>query len=105
MNLLNYAKEIASAGLRKIKCPIHYVLKPGGKPFVLVRNPLLKNFTEGDARVGGFNLWIKKKDRFGRPIPNWSDYYQPEISASFAREKIFTAENPICLKCKRCFTK
>lgn len=88
-----------------VKCPVHYVLKPGGYPFVMERKPSLKNIKEADAKRLGINLYRRKKDRFGRPEYNWKDYYQPEVYASFARENIYRKDNPICLKCRRCWTR
>lgn len=89
----------------KIRCPRHYILKPGGSPFVLERNPLFKNISEADAKRAGVTVWRNKKDAWGRPITNFDNYIQPEISASLVREKIYSPDNPICAKCHRCLCK
>lgn len=90
---------------RTIRCPRHYLLRPGGQPFVMERIPALKNIKEADAKIFGLNLWRKKKDARGNYIQNFKDYYQPEISAGFAKEQIYLPFDPICMKCKRCVTK
>ena len=105
MSLTAFGKEIMSVTGRRIKCPIHYALKSGCFPFKTVPNPLFKNMNQFDLKRIGVRTWIKQKDAQGRPIINRDSYYQPEISANFAREKIYRSDNPVCLKCKRCFIK
>lgn len=98
---------------RKIRCPRHYLLKPGGQPFVMEKIPALKNIKEADAKIFKLKLWKRKHDKFGRPIQNFKDYYQPEISAGWAYENIYKRtphdpnlkEHQICMQCKRCITK
>jgi hypothetical protein len=90
--------------IRKIRCPRHYMLRPGGTPFVMERIPSLKNIKEGDARRLGITLWRPKKDRFGEKIQNFKDYLQPEVSASEIRERIYSSTHPICATCRRCVT-
>lgn len=97
--------------IRKIKCPRHYLLKPGGTAFVMERIPALKNIKEADAVALNkanpsfkLRLWQPKKDRFGNKILNQKDYYQPDISAAMAKEQIYQPLNPICNKCRRCVT-
>lgn len=87
---------------KKIRCPRHYLLKPGHSGFVMERIPRLRFLKEADAKIFGVRIWQKKKDRFGRPIQNFGDYYQPEVSASFARETIYQPQHPICAQCRRC---
>lgn len=91
---------------RKIKCPRHILVKPGRPPFQMERIPSLKNIKESDAKIFKLNLWRKKKDRFGRPIPNNNpkDFYQPEISAAEAKLRIYQPYSPICNKCRGCIT-
>lgn len=118
MSFVSFGKEVMSIAARRIKCPLHYALKPGRSGFVMERNPFFKNLTEADARTirtksgpsvlgiaKSFSLWVRKKDAYGRPIPNWDDYYQPEISAAFAKDNIYKLGSPVCHKCKRCVTK
>lgn len=90
---------------RKIKCPRHYILKPGGQPFLMERIPSLKNIKESDAKIFGVKLWRRKKHPLtGQFIQNFKDYYQPDVSPNFAKESIFNPIDPICTKCKRCVT-
>lgn len=97
---------------RKIKCPRHFLLRPGGDPFVRIPNPQLKNLPksafERNFSVGNefrkLRSWVYKRDKFGNKIRNDKAFYQPEISAAFAIEHIYDPGNPICkLHCKgRC---
>jgi hypothetical protein len=92
--------------IRKIKCPRHYILKPGGTPFVMEQDPRwYKKVSEKTAREVGFSTLRRKKDRYGRWIQNFQDYWQPEISPNMAREKWFYPGHPICRSCKRCIIK
>ncbi len=98
--------------IRRIKCPRHYLLKPGHQGYFMERIPALRNIKEADAKaLTKYNptfklrLWQAKKDRFGNKIKNPADYYQPEISSSMAKDQIYSAFNPICNKCRRCVTK
>lgn len=88
--------------IRKIKCPRHYLLKPGGIPFVMERIPSLKNIKESDAKIFKLNLWRKKKGRDGQYIQNFKDYYQPEVYASEMKLRLFDPLHPDCVRCKRC---
>ena len=105
MSFTAFGKEIMSPVARRIKCPVHYALKPGHLPFKTIPNPLFKKMNQVDLKRLGIRTWLKAKDSLGRPIINRDSYYQPEISANFAREKIYRADNPVCLTCKRCFIK
>ena len=86
----------------KIRCQRNYVLKPNGIPFVMERNPMFKNVSEANAKSLKINIWRPKVDIYGMKIQNFKDYFQPEISASLARETIYQFDNPICNKCRRC---
>jgi len=88
--------------IRSIKCPRHYILKPGGVPFLMERNPKLKNISVANAKSLGIILWRRKRDKFGRWIQNFKDYHQPDISAAEARLRIYDKNNPICAGCRRC---
>ena len=46
---MSIANEVRGFG-HKIRCPRHYLLKPGGQPFILERNPLFKNIKEKDSK-------------------------------------------------------
>lgn len=90
--------------IRKIKCPRHYLCKPGGQPFVMERIPSLKNIKVSDAKIFKLNLWRKKRDSKGNYIQNFKDYIQPEVSAAEMRMRLFDPQHPDCMKCKRCVT-
>jgi hypothetical protein len=89
---------------RKIKCPMHYILKPGGIPYVMERIPSLKNISEANAKALKLQLWRPKKDRFGRKILNEKDYIQPEVSASEMKMRLWNPTHPMCQRCKACVT-
>ena len=92
--------------IRKIRCPRHYVLKPGGVPFVMEPDPRWrKKISEKSAKEFGFSIYRRKKDKYGQWIQNFKDYWQPEINPNLAREKWFDMQNPICQRCKRCVLK
>ena len=90
---------------RRVRCPRHYLLKPGAEPFVMERIPSLKNIKEADAKIFGLKLWRRKKDKNGVPIQNFKSYFQPEVSAGWLKQNIYLKDNPICLQCKRCVIK
>lgn len=103
------AKGSLPCYMRKMRCPRHYLLKPGGTAFVQERIPELRNIKEADAIALAkanpqwrLRLWRNKIGKNGRPILNEKDYYQPEISAAFASETIYEAHSPICQQCRRC---
>ena len=108
--MTNFVKEIRGIG-HGIRCPRHYMLKPGANPFVMVPNPLMKNVSQANCNALSrvfktpIRKWIKAKDKYGRPIQNFNSYIQPVISAALAREKIYQSDNPICLTCRRCLLK
>lgn len=97
--------DVKYASLGKIKCPRHFLLKPGAIPFQVEPNPLMKDVPEW-----AYRKWPKlrkyqvKRDRYGNPVRNNASFYQPEISRSFAIEHIYDPKNPICtMQCKgRC---
>lgn len=94
------------AYLRKIQCPRHILVKPGRSPYVMERIPSLKNIKESDAKIFKLNLWRKKKDRYGRPLPNRNpkDFVCPEILATEAKLRIYSPLHPICNSCRKCIT-
>jgi hypothetical protein len=91
--------------VRKIKCPIHFVLRPGFPPFEMVPNPLLKNVSERAIKEFGLRRFIIKLDKWGRKVRCRSSYYQPEVTATWAIEHCYDPHNWICVnECKkRCF--
>lgn len=91
--------------IRKIKCPRHFLLRPGADPFEREVIPAMAKVPKW-----AYDKWPNlrrekiKRDRRGVPIYNRKSYYQPDISAAFAIEHIYDPKNPICVKCqKRCF--
>jgi hypothetical protein len=100
-----YADKDLKTALKNIKCPLHHALKPGLQPheaFMIEPDPNAKNFSKDMIQKFGLRNWRYKKDRFGRRIPNYRNHYQPEISALYAREKIYNPTNGVCVKCRRC---
>ncbi len=92
--------------IRRIKCPKHYVLKPGGTPFVMEPDPRwIGKISEKSAKEFGFSTLRRKKDKYGQWIQNFKDYWQPEINPNLAREQWFDPRHPICRRCKRCVIK
>lgn len=91
--------------MRKIKCPRHFLLRPGGNPWIMKQNPLVK-----DMPQWAFKKWpnlrrlVPVKDKRGNKVMNREAYYQPEISDAFAIEHVYDPKNPICkIQCKgRC---
>lgn len=85
---------------RKIKCPRHFIVKPGLSPWKRIPNPKLKDLPEW-----AFKKWpslrrtIIERDRWGRPIREDRNFYQPYISAAFAVSQIYDPMNPICQRC------
>lgn len=89
---------------RKIRCPRHFLLKQGRTGFVMELDQLLKNFTEETCKRFKVSKWKKKRDRFGQFIRNDKDYFQPEISDTFAIEHVYDPLHRICkMQCRgRC---
>lgn len=90
--------------VHKMRCPRHFLLKPGRPGFFMEPDKLMKNFTEETCKRFGVSRWKKKRDKYGQPIRNDKDYYQPNISGAYAIEHIYDPLNPICIACKnRCW--
>ena len=88
----------------KIRCPRHYVLKPGHQPYVMEVDPLLKNVSNDAAKTFKVNRMRPKRDRHGNKVVDYRNFFQPEIFAVDAIERIYDPLNPICkYQCKgRC---
>lgn len=87
--------------IRKIKCPRHFILKPGCPPFLMKPNPLLKHVSERAIKEFKLRRFVVARDRHGMKIYDRRSYIQPEVSAKFALEHIWDPLNPICkLECK-----
>lgn len=91
------------AHFKNIKCPVHHRVIPGRQPYLIEPNPLMKNFSDSMCKDFGLKKWQYKRDKFGNKIPDYRNHYQPEISAAYAKEKIYRPNNPICTGCRRCF--
>jgi hypothetical protein len=107
LGLVNiYADKDLKTSVKNIKCPLHHTLKPGLPPheaYEIEPNPLSKHFTNDMCKTFGLRRWRYKRDRYGQKIPNYRNHFQPEISAMYAKERIFSAGHPVCVKCRRCF--
>ena len=100
-----YADKDLKTALKNIKCPLHHTLKPGLQPheaFEIEPNPAMKNFTADTLKQFGLKNWKYKRDRFGNKIPNFRNHFQPEVSALYLREKVYSTGHPVCAKCRRC---
>lgn len=101
-----YKDKDLKTALKNIKCPLHHTLKPGLKPheaYEIEPDPLAKNFTDDMCKRFGLRKWKYKRNKFGQKIPNYRNHYQPEISALYAKERIYSTNHPICIRCRRCF--
>ena len=98
-NTRNFANIV-----RKIKCPRHYLLRPGFDPFLTEINPMYKKLPKWAFKRWNIPIERIKRDSNGEKMVNWRNYYQPEISAAHAIDAIYDPENPVCIKCqRRCF--
>lgn len=89
--------------IRKIKCPRHFLLRPGAYPFQREIIPEMAQVPDW-----AYKKWPTlrkeriKRDKRGVPIYDRKAYYQPEVTASFAIEHIYDPKNPICAyQCKK----
>lgn len=100
-----YADKDLKTALKNIKCPLHHCLKPHLKPeeaFILEPNPMAKGFSDDLCKKFNLRKWQYKKDKFGRRIPNFRNHYQPEVSALYLQEKVYTPNHPTCRMCRKC---
>lgn len=90
---------------RKIKCPRHFLLRPGADPYQRELIPNMRTVPDWAFKKWPYlRKYRIKRDRSGTPVMNRASYYQPEISAAFAIKHIYDPKNPICTRgCKgRC---
>ncbi len=100
-----YKDKDLKTALKNIKCPLHHALKPGlqeYEAYEIEPNPMAKNFSDDMCKRFGLKKWKYKKDRYGNRIPNFRNHYQPEISALYCRERIYSTGHPVCRQCRRC---
>lgn len=100
-----FADKDLRTALKNIKCPLHHCLKPGLEPqeaFMLEPNPLAKGWNNSFCKEMGLKNWKYKRDMFGNKVPNFRNHFQPEISALYAKERIYSTGHPVCVKCRRC---
>lgn len=88
--------------IKKVKCPQHFLLRPGAEPFVMELNPAFVRVDPVDAKRIGLKLLRRKKDINGQWIMNRASYYQPELSAAYIHEKVYNSNSLICQNCRRC---
>ena len=91
--------------IRKIKCPKHFRLIFGRDPYIREINPMYRKLPRWAFKKFKIPMNRIVKDRFGRPMVNYKNFEQPEITAGFAIEHIYDPKNWICeIQCKRrCF--
>ena len=89
---------------RKVKCPRHFMLKPGRTGFIMELDPLMKNFDVETCKRFKVSKYKKKRDKRGQYMRNDKDYYQPEMSDAFFIEHVYDPMNHICkMQCRgRC---
>lgn len=100
-----YKDKDLKTSVKNIKCPIHHQLKPNlpsHEAYLKEPNPAAKNFTDDQCKRFGLKKWKYKRDRYGNKIPNWKNHYQPEVSALYLRERVYSTGHPVCRKCRRC---
>lgn len=100
-----FSDKDLKTSVKNIECPLHHRIKPGlplYEAWEIEPNPMAKNFSDEMCQRFGLRKWKYKRDRFGNRIPNYNNHFQPEISALYAKEKIYTPDNPVCRKCRRC---
>ncbi len=91
------------AGAKKIRCPRHFMLKPGADPFIREKNPAMSGVSQKAVDLYGVKKTRIKLDRNGNKIRNRASFFQPQITASFAIHQIYDPKNPVCIMCKgRC---
>ncbi len=101
-----YGDKDLKTALKNIKCPLHHSLKPRlplHESYMLEPNPMTKNFTEDMCKTFGLKNWKYKRDKYGQKIINFRNHYQPEVSALYLKEKVYSPGHPVCRKCRRCF--
>jgi hypothetical protein len=85
---------------RKIKCPRHFIGKPGKSPWKLRPNPFFMNLPKWAwEKWPNLRKYIPIRDKWGNKVRDDKNFYQPFISASFAVHQIYDPKNPICQKC------
>ena len=100
-----YADKDLKTALKNIKCPLHHVLKPGMKAqdaFIIEPDPNAKNFTADMMKRFKLRNWRYKRDCNGNKIPNFRNHYQPEVSALYLKERVYSVGHPVCQRCRRC---
>ncbi len=101
-----YADKDLKTALKNIKCPLHHTLKPGMNAedaYLIEPNPNAKNFTADMCKTFGLKKWKYKRDKFNNKIPNYRNHFQPEVSALYLKEMVYTPGHPVCRNCRRCF--
>ena len=101
-----YGDKDLKTALKNIKCPLHHCLKPGlpmYESFEIEPNPLAKNFTKDFCERFGLKKWKYKRDKLGHKIINFRNHFQPEVSALYLKERVYSTGHPVCRKCRRCW--
>ena len=88
---------------RKIRCPGHFLLKTGCRPFKMEINPRLKQLPKWAFEKFKIPYERPARDKHGQPIRNHESFYQPLVGAAWAIEHIYDPESVICKTCRgRC---
>lgn len=113
-NIMEAGQGISQFG--KVRCPRHYVLKPGCSPYKIIPNPHTKHMSDATIDYlnkaitnlklakGKLRRWTYAKDAQGHKIQDFRNYTQPLITKGFCIEHIYDPEHPICkIQCRgRC---
>ena len=91
--------------VKKIKCPRHFLLRPGCDPYVMEPIPGMQFLKDADAKLFNVKKWRRKKDARGQWIINRESFYQPEMSAAFIKETVYDSSVPMCQYCRRCINR
>lgn len=100
-----YADKDLKTALKNIKCPLHHTLKPGVpdyEAFEIEPIPEAKHWSNELCKRLGLKKWKFKRDKFGNKIPNFRNHFQPEVSALYLKERVYSTGHPVCRACRRC---
>ena len=100
-----YSDKDLKTSVKNIKCPLHHVLKPGlqqHEAYEIIPNEDMKHFTKDQMKRFGLRNWKYKRDKWGNKIPNYRNHFQPDISAFYAKDYIYSPNQPTCRACRRC---
>lgn len=89
----------------KVKCPRHFILKPGHDPYLREISPAFRKLPKWAFKKWDLPTHRMKVDRQGKPLINYNNFHQPLVTGAWAIEHCYDPLNWICIgQCKkRCF--